>query len=60
MGPAQHKFMAAHFVLILVVITVLQATLFGPHTETRTCSSAGKHHGWRANADVMERKGGRK
>jgi cell division protease FtsH len=38
MEPAQHKFTAAHFVLVLVVIMALQATLFGPHTETLTYS----------------------
>jgi len=60
MGPAQHKFTAAHCVLVLVMITVLQATLFGPHAETRTYSRAGKHHWWRVTAGGMERKGGRK
>src|SRR5262245_13783596 len=38
MEPKQQKFSVAYFVVVLLVIMILQATLFGPHTETITYS----------------------
>jgi cell division protease FtsH len=38
MEPKQQKFSVAYFVIVLLVIMILQATLFGPHTETLTYS----------------------